>query len=88
MLQYGVDKLNYYVERLKELNYYVARRTEKDNTVVAYLISATDWRHSVILECSAKNCFRLSILFVDSGNAHNFTENEFDNFFLEKLEKK
>lgn len=78
MNDYAVGRIEWYVDKLRDLNFYVSRKTEKNSVMTYYLISATDWRYSVIISCHDSSCFRLDILYVNSDNSFNFTENDFD----------
>lgn len=79
MTDYVLNRINWYVDRLRDLKFYVSRKSEKNNVITYYLISATDWRHTVIISCHDNSCFRLDILYVNSLNSYHFTENDFDN---------
>ena len=79
MADYVLDRISWYVNKLKELNFYVSRKSDKNNVTTYYLISATNWKHTVIISCSDNSCFRLDILYVNSVNSYHFTENDFDN---------
>ena len=46
MNDYAVDRIEWYVDKLRDLNFYVSRRAEKNSVTTYYLISATDWRNS------------------------------------------
>jgi hypothetical protein len=83
-MSYINDRIDYYISKLLDLNYYVARRTDVSGVSTAYLISAGDWRHTVIISGGSKNAFRLSILYVDSDNSYSYTENEFEDL-LDKI---
>lgn len=77
-MSYLADKVDYYVDKLLDFNFYISRKTVETTHIIVYMISATDWRHSVILKCSKDSIFRMNILYVDSENSYNYTENEFD----------
>lgn len=84
MNDYAVGRIEWYVDKLRDLNFYVSRKTERNSVTTYYLISATDWRNSVIISCHDLSCFRLDILYVNPDNSFHFTENDFE-FLLLKI---
>lgn len=84
MIDYAYDRIGWYVDKLRDFNFYVSRKSEKNGVVTFYLISADDWRKSVILSCNDMSCFRLDILYVNTENSFHFTENDFE-LLLDKI---
>jgi hypothetical protein len=84
MINYCQDRINWYLEKLKEANFYVSRNSSNTEVATAYLISATDWRYSVIITCQLDKTFRLSFLYVNEEDSFSFSENDFS-VMLEKI---
>jgi hypothetical protein len=84
MINYCQDRINWYSEKLKEENFYVSRNSSNTEVATVYLISATDWRYSVIISCQLDKTFRLSFLYVNDEDSFSFGENDFP-VMLEKI---
>ena len=84
MINYCQDRINWYSEKLKEENFYVSRNSSNTEVATAYLISATDWRYSVIISCQLDKTFRLSFLYVNDEDSFSFGESDFP-VMLEKI---
>lgn len=78
-MNYHQDKIRYFSDLLTKHGFYVARKTITNDYVSCYMISARDWRHTLILKCDRLSIFRLSVLYVTEDDIFSFTEETFQN---------
>jgi hypothetical protein len=78
MVDYCNNRVDWYIDQLKVHNFYLSRKSSQNSILTAYLISANDWRHTVIISCQLDQLFRLQLLYVNEEDSFSYTENGFD----------